>query len=361
MGCTARITGHNHLFLRLITLTMAFSLSGLLSGCGYKTMPVPPAEIVPASITDLRYELNDKGVDLYWSYPAKTVRGEDLTDVSSFDLYRAVVPADSYCDTCPIPFGEQPISIAGGAVTGDSSREATYTSTLLRPGHLYFFKVRSKSGWWAESGDSNIVSFMWDMPPKAPENLAAKASDGQITLHWDRVQNHIDGSEITELVKYQIYRSMGGGPFEPAGELHGDVRFEDIQVVNGRNYSYKVQAVTMYQKGQVAGGSSDVVKVVPIDMTPPAVPAGIEVIRTPTEVKVIWDSVADEDIKGYRIYRRLEGETNPVMIGEVEVPYTLFRDQNLPNAQDWFYSISAFDKSTPANESELSVEVSAGN
>ena len=38
-----------------------------VAGCGYKTMPVPPGEIVPKVITDLRYELNERGVTLFWT------------------------------------------------------------------------------------------------------------------------------------------------------------------------------------------------------------------------------------------------------------------------------------------------------
>lgn len=359
MGRTARIAGHNRLFLSLIITTLLLLVTGL-TGCGYKTMPVPPEEIVPQPVTDLRYELNEKGVTLYWTFPAQTVRGEKLTDISSFDLYRAVVPADSYCDTCPIPFGE-PINLPGGAISAGTPKQKTYSSTLLRPGHLYFFKVRSKAGWWAVSADSNIVSFMWNIPAKAPEQLTAVVTDGTITLEWTPVKNHIDGTDIQETVRYQVYRSQGAGPFAPLGELQDKVRFDDTQVINGRKYMYKVQAVTMYEKGQVGGGSSPAVSAIPVDRTAPAAPTGVKAIRTAAVVKVIWDPVEDNDLKGYRIYRRLESEKEPVKVGEVDVQYTLFSDGTPPDAENWFYSVSSFDNGSPANESERSAEVSAKN
>jgi len=327
-----------------------------LTGCGYKTMPVPPAEIVPQPVTDLQYELNEKGVTLIWTYPAKTVRGESLSEISSFDLYRAVVPADEYCDTCPVPFGE-PISLPGGAVPAETPRQNTYTSTLLRPGHLYFFKVRSKAGWWAESADSNIISFMWNIPPMAPEEVEAETADGMVRLTWTPVTKYIDGSDIQEPVRYQIFRSSANGPFVPLEELQNQARFEDTDVVNGRKYRYRVKAVTMYEKGQVGGGSSKAVAAVPVDRKAPAVPTGVKAVRTASQVKVIWDPVGDEDVKGYRIYRRTADGGQPVQVGEVSIPYTLFTDENPPEADTWFYSVSSIDDSSPVNESERSPEV----
>ena len=124
---------------------------------------------------------------------------------------------------------------------------------------------------------------------------------------------------------------------------------------------YKVQAVTMYEKGQVAGGSSQAVPAVPVDRTAPAVPTGAKAIRTAAEVKVIWNPVDDDGLRGYIIYRRLADQQQPVKVGEVAVPYSLFSDQNPPDAGEWFYSVSSFDDGTPANESERSSEVSVKN
>lgn len=355
MRLTGIRAGYNYLFFSRVTIIMLL-VSGL-AGCGYKTMPVPPEEIVPQPIADLRYELNEKGVTLYWTYPTKTVRGDTLTDITSFDMYRSVVPADSYCDTCPIPFGE-PITLPGGGVSEGTAKIATYSSTLLRPGHLFFFKVRANAGWWAESADSNIVSFMWNTPPNAPEHLIAQVADGKITLQWDGVTTYVDGTEIQEPVRYQVYRSMGGGLFTPLGELHDGMQFDDMDVVNSQEYKYTVQAVTMYKKGQVEGGSSQAVSAVPVDRTAPGKPTGVRAIRTAAEVKVVWNPVSDSDLKGYGIYRRLPGEKKPVKVGEVNVPSTLFTDKTPPDADQWFYSVSSIDKASPANESEPSTEVS---
>ncbi len=340
----------------VLPLLLVFLLSAL-AGCGYKDRPVPPQQVVPRPITDLRYQLSEKGVTLYWSYPIETVTGRDLTEISSFELYRAVVPVDSYCDTCPIPFGS-PISLPGGALPGEGKKTATYEATLLRPGNLYFFKVRAKSGWWAESADSNIVSFLWNIPPRAPSGLEAVAGDHQVTLHWQPVDTHLDGSPVTGRVEYQVLRSLGGGSFAPVGQPVGTTSFTDTGVKNGRKYFYRVQAIEVYEQGRVGGGSTAPVAATPVDRTPPAPPLGVRAVKTGMGVKVFWQPGGESDLKGYRIYRRLPGDKAPVMIGEVDAPSVMFVDRNPPaDAARLFYSVSSIDNRTPANESASSPEV----
>lgn len=342
-----------------MTALGALLLALVLGGCGFKSMPVPPQEIVPAAITDLRYELDAHGVTLSWTYPAKTVRGDDLDEVTNFDLYRAVVPAESYCATCPIPFGE-PMQIPGGMVTEGKPKTATYTSTLLRPGHIFLFMVRSRSGWWAESEDSNVVSFLWNIPPAAPQQLNARTEDDGVKLTWSPVTAHPDGSVIREPVKYQVYRSAGG-PFVHVDGLQDGPTFTDTGLAAGRSYQYKVQAVTVYAEGQVGGGISEAVTAVPVDRTASQAPEGVNAIRTASGVKVIWDAVPDNSVQAYRIYRRLPGESRAERVGEVKIPANLFEDQHPPQAESWIYSVTSIDDARPANESRPSAEVEVRN
>jgi hypothetical protein len=327
-----------------------------LHGCGYKDKPIPPQQVVPKSITDLRYQLSDKGVTLYWSFPVETVTGRDVTEISSFDVYRAVVPADKYCADCPIPWG-RPINIPGGAVPDEGKKTATYETTLLRPGNMYFFKVRSKAGWWAESDDSNVASFLWNIPAMAPEGLKAEVGDSRITLTWQPVTRHRDGTPVTEQVRYQVFRSEGGNAFQPLGKPIDQTSFVDTSVRNGRSYFYKVQALSVYEQAVVGGGESEAISASPVDRTPPSVPKGVHVIRSGAAIKVFWEPVADKDLAGYHVYRRLPGEKNAKPIGTVNTPNVMFTDKEAPHAGRIYYSVASFDQQKPANESRRSAEV----
>ncbi len=333
----------------------------LLGGCGFKDRPVAPQQVLPRPVTDLHHQLSEKGVTLFWSYPVETESGDELTEISEFVIYRAVVPIEDYCATCPIPFGP-PITLDGGTLPHGRKKTARYQSSLLRPGSLYFFKVRSKSGWWAESKDSNIVKFMWNTPPLAPTGLTVTAGDKQNVLSWNPVTALIDGEKVSEKVRYQVLRSTGGGQLVPVGQLLDDTTFTDNAVENNRNYFYQVQTVSLYEEGKVAGGVSASVAATPLDKTPPAVPAGVRGVTTGVGIKIFWSPVADKDVKGYRVYRRLPGERIPQLAGEVLLPYNMFIDRNPPaGAAKMHYSVSSIDKMIPANESVRSPEVMVKN
>ncbi len=347
IGNGARVAGSVFLLALLLT-------SG---GCGYKTDPVPPASVVPKAIDDLRYTIDETGVRLTWTYPVETVKGTDLMEISAFDLYRAVIPLSDLCETCPIPFGD-PLEIPGGVTTdANKKRVAEYRTSLLRSGHKYYFKVRSRTSWWADSPDSNIVSFVWHVPTSAPSGVTVKPADSRISLSWQPVTSLIDGRAADGAVSYQVFRSEGGKDFISIDDPSTKVSFTDNQVVNGQKYFYKVQSLLSYQGNLVNGGVSDVVSAVAVDKTPPARVTGVTALETKSGVKIFWNPVKDSQVTAYRVYRRAEGQKTGKLLGEVSSSYTLFVDNNAPAGVRVYYSVTALDQATPANESALSVEV----
>jgi fibronectin type 3 domain-containing protein len=338
---------------RIGTLLLAGTL--LLGGCGYKTMPVPPENIVPKAIDDLRYTVDEKGVTLTWSYPVETIKGTDLTDIASFEVYRAVTPLDSYCATCPIPFGE-PIIVPGGTMGGDGRRKGIYESALLRSGDKYFFKVRSRTSWWAASADSNIVTFVWHMPAKAPTGLQASGGDRTVRLQWQPAAQLMDGQPLDLPVQYQVLRSLDKKSFEKVGPAGKETRYTDASVQNGQNYSYKIQSVLQVDGNAVDGGVSEVTTVTPVDLTPPESPAGVTVIATSKGFKIFWENSTASDLQGYHVYRRAADQKKSVKIGDVESIYTIYEDNNAPAGGSFYYSVTAYDNMKPANESKPSAE-----
>lgn len=340
--------------------TGAVLLAGslLLSGCGYKTLPVPPETIVPKAVEDLRYTFNEKGVVLTWTYPSETIKGTDLTDISSFEVYRAVVAVDNYCPTCPIPFGE-PV-VLPGSMAGGEQRKASYESALLRSGEKYFFKVRSRTSWWAASADSNIVSFVWHMPAKAPEGVGVEAKDRSVQLRWLPPTLLMDGQPVDLPVQYQISRSADGKTYEEIGKPVQQTAYVDNNLRNGQQYFYRVQSLLEVEKNMVAGGMSEPVSAVPVDLAAPGVPAGVTVVSTGAGVKVFWEPVVAADLQGYHVYRRGAGQKKAERIGDVQAIYTIFEDKNVPaSGGPYSYSVTSYDQMKPANESKPSAEASA--
>jgi hypothetical protein len=326
-----------------------------VSGCGVKTYPVPPARVVPKPIEDLRYTLDQKGVTLTWSYPVKTIKGTNIDTISSFALYRAVVPLDNYCKGCPIPFGE-PMTLPGGENEQETRRIATYQTSLLRSGNIYFFKVRSRTSWWAESADSNIVSFVWHIPAKAPAGVKAKRGDRKVDLTWQPVTSYMDGSKVDMPVEYQVLRSQGGKGYQAMGKPIAGTQYVDSKVINGQKYFYKIQSVLVIEGNIVGGGTSREVGVMPVDLTPPLPPASVTVIAVEGGNRIYWEKSKASDVAGYRIYRREANKKKPELIGEAGTSAVSFLDTHVPPNIRVYYSVTAFDNAKPPNESEHSKE-----
>ena len=138
----------------------------LMSGCGRKTALIPPQKFVPVAISDLRYFFDESGVSLEWTFPEKMENGDELPGIESFEVLRAEILQEDYCEGCPVQFNKQ-VSVEGGPlpVTGES-KTAVYKETGLQDGYRYLYKVRSRAGLWYSSGDSNIISFIWNPSPK---------------------------------------------------------------------------------------------------------------------------------------------------------------------------------------------------
>ncbi len=328
----------------------------LLNGCGYKNAPIPPESVVPQPVSDLAYKLDNKGVQLSWSYPVKTITGKPLDDISSFELYRAEIPIEDYCSSCPIPFGD-PIEIPGGApFDGKIKRKATYESSLLRYGDKYFFKVRSRTSWWADSADSNIITFVWFQPAAAPEGVTATAGDGQVALKWQPVTLLVDGSPVEGGMKYQVLRSIEGKEFERLGEPVAATEYVDRQVSNGQEYFYIIQSMMVLKGDLVSGRVSKAVAATPLDLKPPPTPTEVMAVRTDVGIKVFWEKSDAADLGGYRVYRRTASKNSYELLGEVAPAYTIFVDSKAGENVRYYYAITAFDQATPPNESKKSKE-----
>ena len=328
----------------------------LVTGCGYKNEPVPPEGVVPRSIDDLRYTVDDKGVKLNWSFPVETIKGTSIEEIDSFELFRAEIPIDQYCGSCPIPFAE-PLDLPGGVpIDGEMRRGSSYDSSLLKSGHKYFFKVRSRTSWWASSNDSNIVSFIWFEPAAAPENVTAIPGDSEITLSWNPVTKRFDGQPVELELRYQVLRSAGGKDFEKVGEPLAATQYVDRQVRNGQKYFYTVQSLMAHGNEFVEGGVSEDVASTPVDMTPPIPPVGVTAVWTSGGVKIFWDKSSAVDIGGYRVYRRDADKDNYKLLGNVDPAYTIFVDSQAKDSMRYYWAVTAIDQAKSVNESEKSRE-----
>ena len=342
---------------RSIAAVTVLLLISFLPGCGRKTPLVPPQKLVPVAISDLRYTLDEEGVALKWSYPTKMENGDDLQMVESFELMRALIPVADFCTGCPVQY-EEPVEIEGGRLSesGDT-RTASYKETNLQSGYRYLYKVRSRSGWWYASRDSNVVSFTWSVPPKAPEGVQVEPGDRTITLTWEPVRENIEENPLAQDPVYQVYRKNDNSDFVALGKPVQEAKFMDVELEKNKVYFYRVRAINTSARSLQAGSASMVVSGAPRDLTAPGQPQHIEAIEIPAGIKLVWQAVGGEDLAGYRIYRREEQSGNPELLAEVGPDQNQYIDQSVSSGRKWFYTVTSFDTAQPVNESLSAKEV----
>ena len=347
----------------IVASGLGLLLALVLSACGYKNLPVPPEQVVPKAVTDLRLTGNDQEKRLEWTYPRESVTGEDLAAIDSFELFQTSVATKDYCPTCPIPFDQPQTLPAGETTIQGKKRIASAAVPRLVPGNKYFFKVRSRTSWWVSSDDSNIVTFVLTVPASAPRNLAAKAGSNNVALTWQPVTAMADGSPLTAPVRYQVQRSEDSAAFATIAVVENP-RYTDNGVSQGRNYSYRVLTQTQADDGKAVsakaasvaseGGMSNAVSLtLAIPLMPPS---EVGVAVTASGPRVYWDRV--ENATGYRVYRRAAGESGYQPLGEARAEANIFIDKSAREGVTYYYVITTLSangeesaQSSPATSS----------
>jgi hypothetical protein len=341
---------------RSYTAVAVLLLIVLLSGCGRKTPLVPPQKLVPVKINDLRFDLDESGVTLKWSYPTKMENGDKLQAIESFEIYRAVIPEEEFCQGCPVQY-EDALVIDGGSLpaSGETST-AVYREGYLQSGYRYLYKVRSRAGWWYPSADSNVVSFVRGVPPKAPQGLRIEAGDMTLALSWEPVSENIEDKTLEEFPLYQVYRKKGSQDFTAVASPFREATFIDTGLINEKNYIYKVRALVRYGETLQAGAASQPADGMPRDLIPPPQPQQLVAVEIPAGVKLVWQTVQTDDLGGYRIYRRAEESVEPEMIAEVGPRQNQYIDRTATAGRKLFYSVTSFDTAHAVNESPPAAE-----
>ena len=337
----------------------AWILSGglillFLGGCGLKTDPVPPGAVIPMAIDDLGYRLDEKGVNLSWTYPPLSVQGASIDNIREFKIFKAARNEADYCAECPLKYD---VFYTVDAARLKPGRHVKFKDIDLKSGYHYFYVVQSHSGWNIHSHDSNRVDFVWLSPLSPPENIRAEAGDRLVTLSWEAPQTLEDGSPAPASFGYRLSRSTDNKKFKIITPIIKETSFVDGSVKNAVDYFYKVTAV--FQDGETIypGLTSEAVKVRPLDTTPPAPPVQVKCVRTASEVKIFWENSTETDISRYRIYRRPADQSRAELIGETGGAAQIFIDKNPPtDAEVWYYSVTALDNAETPNESVSSVE-----
>lgn len=168
---------------------------------------------------------------------------------------------------------------------------------------------------------------------------------------------------------YNVYRQLAPDPFQlplaaaPVWSVPPPVPLNPAPLAltslsdtldGGRLRCYTVRAV----RGTVMSAASTPLCVAPIDVFPPAPPAGLAAVPSEGGISLIWEPSAELDFGGYLVLRREAGDATLRQLTDRPIAEARYRDTDVKPGTRYIYSIAAVDTRLPLpNVSALSVPV----
>lgn len=207
---------------------------------------------------------------------------------------------------------------------------------------------------WEPSG--GLLGFLLDRP-LAPEPLPF----GAVAAPTPTVPQPVDASVPPGPTTYNVYRVMAPDPLVLASppvpesspgqvEPPTPLNLAPVTTVSmtddldfGRPRCYAVRA----RRGAVLSEPSPPTCLTPIDVFPPAAPAGLAAVPSDGGISLIWEPSADLDLGGYLVLRQEAGDATLRQLTDVPIGETRYRDTSVQPGTRYTYSVVAIDTQLP--------------
>jgi fibronectin type 3 domain-containing protein len=224
----------------------------------------------------------------------------------------------------------------------------TFVDSPLVAGQTYVYRVQALGSGGLESELSNFASATVPVDTDAPASpgvlSAVLISDAVIQLTWSAPKTDADGTALTGLSGYRVYRSegSGGAGFQFVGSVDSVlVTFADIGLEQATTFIYRVSALdasgnesAFSSSVSLTTGSSD-------DISAPTNVAALALDDPDLGlvVRVTWS--APSGITEYRVQRQTVGSTSSATFETVVSSQndTSFNDTNVERGKTYIYRV----------------------
>jgi hypothetical protein len=347
-------------------LTVLFAVVAL-GACGKKGPPVAPELRVPVVPAALHGSVDGESIVVSWTVPQRRLDGTRLRAVDRYTLYRREEADAGPTKSAMLSHGRvvgydeiatirtdapAPATIQGGSVTWVDRQ-------TLAVGRRYVYVVTAEDAIGRSSAPSERLVVPFLAAPKAPTAVDAKPGDRRVTLTWQPPAALIDGSPVTDDVRYLVLRGSGAeGPLAAiTPQPLAETTYTDTGLDNDADYRYAVRAVRVEPAVTAAGEASATVAAAPGDTTPPSPPNGLVAVPSADAVRLAWNASPEPDVATYAIYRAA-GSGEFMRIATTTAPGTVYTDRDVRAGTTYRYAVTALDSARRANESPRSNVVS---
>ena len=305
---------------RVTCYVLLFVVTLLLISCGRKGLPTLKAFEKPERPTGLAAVHKEDRIILTWSYP-----GNLRSSIKGFQVLRS----------------------EGRGFEREAfvkSDQTSFSDESFKFNVTYEYKVVAQNMRDILSADSDIVDVTPSPLPPPPEDVRFEIKPGGVELTW-----RSSGEDVC----YNIYRSVEKDKFDN-GPLNTEpdcaTSYKDDFLSPERSVYYIIRPLHN-TPSKDEGYPSREIAVSPANFVP-LPPSDARVVKTEDKTYLVWKESPESWVRGYRVYRKVEGEEGFTFLGEAVTP--AFADTSKIEKKAW-YMIKALG---PSAESEpLVVEV----
>ncbi len=316
-------------------LTAGLAVS--LAGCGYVGPVLPPSPELPQAVVNLVARERGEQLVITFSTPNQTTDNLAVVQLSHLDLR-----IGTYAP--PFDFGRW----AGGATAyeltppaateRDNPLPSQVTKTLAAKdwvGKRVAIAVRTsmkKNDHYSAWSNRVVVDVA---PPLAPPVVRVKSTAQGVAVTW----NAVEGA-----AEYQVFRQAKGDNAPSLVGTSKSAEYVDTSSQYETPYTYTVVAT----QGSAESLASLTAPITTSDTYAPSVPTGLTALAAPNSIEVSWQRSPESDLKGYLLYRSVNGGP-PVQVGDLlSVP--TFSDRAVEHGKTYRYAVSATDQKGNTSE-----------
>ena len=320
--------------------TLAIStLLALFCGCGYVGPVEPPSPQLPNAVVNLTAAERGDQIVITFSTPTRTTDNLAIKSFAEIDLRigavitpwdfnRWLAQAQQYLLPPPHPNDPdtpKPIpmtkSVPASEWAGKRIAIAVRTS-IKKEGHYSS---------WSNVARLNVFT------PLEPPTIELKSTAEGIRVSWPRQE---------EATSYRVFRQ---GPADKAPvELGTSDKPEYVDTKSQYDTPYTYTAVAV--RGAAESLASKPAQITAVDVFPPKVPANVTAIAAPNSIELSWERSPDADLKGYYVYRSVNGGPFERQGDLITVP--TYSDHAVEHGKSYQYAVTATDQKN--NESAKS-------
>ena len=339
--------------------------------CGKKGNILPPLVRFPQTAENVRVVQKADQIILTWQNPTAYDDGSTLSAIEKIEIWVLERKAAEEAETVEISVEEyEQTAELLATITEDQIQESAaqegsvqgqmvysydlYGKDYLSKKYTFSLRVKDKKRY---SPFSVLVSLKPMILPLPPTEMLAAVFPDRIEITWNPPLENRDQSSPPNVKGYNIYRSEGEAePQRLNASLIEEEKYEDRNFVFGQTYRYFVRASATDTSPYFESEDSEGMEILTKDTFAPEPPKGLISVAGQAVLAISWDANAEDDLDGYRVWRREEGVTEFTLLTPDPIKESAYNDKAVEKGKMYAYTVTALDKD--GNESQKSKTIS---